>query len=196
MAFFDDIYTKVFGKTESSDPVFVHKLLKRSYHFSEKYEDWKKGRKDELLDLVATSLQLKAKGIEQDPPTHILKFSGSNAFAVSFYSEMSTEELQFLTEWFAEQVLKHQPYRKANGDIMIRERNNIVETIEKIYLKPVNNKDLPIDQQFGNILIENFVIGTKPSYMKVTANYYTDRMYKPHRPFEALTEFLLKPVHE
>ncbi len=196
MAFFDEIYAKVFGKTETPDPVFVHKLLTRSDAFSEKYRAWKKGRKEELLELVATSLQLKAKGIEQDPQTHLLKFSGSNGFAVSFSSEMGTEELQFLTEWFAELILRHLPYRKANGDVMVRERNNLVETIEKIYLKPVATEELPVDQHFGNILIENFVIGTKPSYMKVTANYYTDRMYKPHRSFEELTEFILNPIHE
>ena len=84
MAFFDDIYAKVFGKEQVPDPVFVHKLLKRSGPFLEKYEAWKKGRKDELLELIDTSLQLKMKGIEQDPPTHVLNFSGSNAFAVSF----------------------------------------------------------------------------------------------------------------
>lgn len=196
MAFFDDIYARVFGKEQSPEPAFVHKLLKRSIAFTEKYEAWKKGRKDELLELVNTSLQLKAKGIEQDPPTHFLKFSGSNAFAVSYTSDMGADELQFLTEWFAYYVLLHLPYKKANGDMMVRERNNMVETIEKIYLKPVSNQELPIDQQFGNILIENFVIGTKPSYMKVTANYYTDRMYKTHRPFEELSEFLLNPVYD
>ncbi|MDW3193319.1 MAG: hypothetical protein R8G66_13185 [Cytophagales bacterium] len=196
MAFFDDIYDRVFGKEQTPDPVFVHKLLKRSGSFLEKYEAWKKGRKDELLELIDTSLQLKTKGIEQDPPTHVLKFSGSNAFAVSFSSDMGAEELQFLTEWFAAYVLQNLPYKKANGDVMIRERDNIVETIEKIYLKPIATEELPADQQFGNILIENFVVGTKPSYMKVTANYYMDRMYKPHRPFEELTNFLLKPVYE
>lgn len=193
MAFFDEIYAKVFGKAEAPDPVFVHKLLTRSDSYLEKYKAWKKGRKDELLELIATSLQLKAKGIEQDPQTHLLKFSGSNAFAVSFSSEMGAEELQFLTDWFAEYILGQLRYRKANGDVMIRERNNGVETIEKIYLKPVATEELPVDQQFGNILIENFVIGTRPSYMKVTANYYTDSMYKPHRSFEELTEFILKP---
>lgn len=196
MAFFDDIYAKVFGKAQTQEPIFVHKLLKRSSVFLEKYVAWKKGRKDEILELVDTSLQLKAKGIEQDPPTHLLKFSGSNAFAVSFSSDMGAEELQFLTEWFAEHILNHLPYRKANGDIMVRERNNIVETIEKIYLKPITSEELPVDQHFGNILIENFVIGTKPSYMKVTANYYTDSMYKSHRPFEELSEFLLKTNYE
>ncbi len=196
MAFFDDIYANVFGKGKEPEPVFLHKLLKRPDLFTEKYENWKKDRKDDLLSLVDTSLQLKAKDIEQDPPTHILKFSGSNAFAVSYSSEMIAEELQFLTEWFAEMVLQHLSYRKANGDIMVRERNNVVETIEKIYLKPIATEELPVDQQFGNILIENFVIGTKPSYMKVTANYYTDRMYSAHRPFEELTEFLLKPIYE
>lgn len=192
MAFFDDIYARVFGKDKISEPVFVHKLLKRSNVFLEKYEHWKRVRKDELLSSIDTSLQLKAKGIEQDPQTHLLNFSGSNAFAVSYSAEMGSEELQYLTEWFAEHVLDHLRYRKANGDIMVRERDQIVETIEKIYLKPIAGEEAPIDQQFGNILIENFVIGTKPSYMKVTANYYMDRMYQTHRPFEELTAFLLK----
>lgn len=193
MAFFNEIYDKLFGSEEKQEPVFVHKLLKRSSIYTEHYQDWKlSDRLNELLNMISTSLQLKARGIDQDPSTHILQFSGSNAFAVSQSPTFLNQELQFLTDWFSEHVQENLPYRKTNADIMIRERNGQVETIEKYYLKPKVGDEIPVDQQFGNILIENFVIGTKPSYLKVTANYYTDRMYKPHLSFQELTDFLLK----
>ena len=192
MSFFNEIYDKLFGPAEKQEPVFVHQLLTRTDTFKEKFETWKNGaRLPEVLGMIQTSLQLKARDIEQEPATHLLKFSGSNAFAISYSEVFLPQELQFLTDWMAERVLQRLSYRQANADIMVRERVNQVETIEKYYLKPKTSDNTPIDQQFGNILIENFVIGTKPSYMKVTANYYTDRMYSPHLPFEDLTELLL-----
>ena len=50
------------------------------------------------------------------------------------------------------------------------------------------------NQKFGNILIEKTEIDRKPSYLKLMANVYQDRLYSEAKPFSELIEQLFKPI--
>ncbi|MEM9324652.1 MAG: hypothetical protein AAGA85_03315 [Bacteroidota bacterium] len=192
MSFFDQVYEKLFPKG-NTQPVTVQKVLHRNERYMEEYSEWQTKRRALIIKTINNSLQLSRKEIEQNPPVHLLSSKGSNGFALGYSEIYTSSELQFLLDWFAEKVLANFRYKRANADITIVEKGKQVETIEKYYLKPKNDFDPPIDQQFGNILIENSLMDNQPNYLKFMANTYSDRNYTEARNLDELIDFLLKP---
>ena len=193
MSFFDQVYERLFRK-ENTPPPTIHKVLKRSERYLEGYTSWKNSDRPSLLtQAIYNSLLLSRKEIEQNPPVHLLTLSGSKGFALGHSSIYAEGEFNYLLDWFTEKVLSKYRYKQANADITVVEKGQQVQTLEKYYLKPINDFDPPIDQQFGNLLIENSVIGINSNYLKVMANAYSDRNYSTARDFDELVDFLLKP---
>ncbi|MEQ9303603.1 MAG: hypothetical protein RJQ14_06760 [Marinoscillum sp.] len=84
-------------------------------------------------------------------------------------------------------------YKKTNSDTTITDKGNIVETVSKHYLKPLNKPATDgesIDQKYGNVLIELISTNDQPSYLKFVANTYNDHKYHDAWEFEKLAEFL------
>ncbi len=191
MSFFDQVYDRLFKK-EQSEPLTFQKVLTRNERYLKEYNEWSvSDRRTTVVKAVYNSLQLSRKDVEQNPPVHLLSSKASNGFALGHSTMYSEMEFQFLLDWFAEKILTNYRYKRANADITIIEKGEKVETIEKYYLKPINDFDPPIEQQFGNILIESSTMGNQPNYLKVMANAYSDRNYSEALDFELLVDYLL-----
>ncbi|MBV6647631.1 MAG: hypothetical protein KI790_19390 [Cyclobacteriaceae bacterium] len=191
MSFFDQVYKSIFKKEPAGQPkTILHEVLMRSSSFQSAYRNWKAEEKFlELCNSIYASYQLKQKGVEQDPNVHVLDSSYSNGLAISHSAAFGKYDFQYLMDWFSEEI-KSLGYRVSNLDVLITDKGKYTETIEKSYLKPKNGTTTPLDQQYGNILIQYVAIDDKPSYLKLQANVYNDRLYKPALPFEELTQFL------
>lgn len=191
MSFFDNIYQKIFP-SDSNDSVEIHELIRRSKEYLARYDQWCNGnRKSEVLKAISTAITLKEKGIEQEPVIHLLNISGSSGFAVSASNFFEKNEFQFLADLFLESVLEEFDYVKMNSDVKILEKKGAIETKEKYYLKPKKHFTQPINQIFGNILIENTVLNNTPNYLKVTASAYNDRNYSKPLSFQGLQDNIL-----
>lgn len=194
MSFFDDVVGKLFGK-QSPKAAFVHEVLRRSDQEVEQFEAWKMTENaNSLIADVERGYFMKKQGIVSAVDVHLLDSQYSNGFAVSFNDQFSPDSFTYVFDFLKERGLE-QGYKLSQGDRRILDKENYEETIEKWYLKPLA-EDLNgvANQKFGNILIEKTEIDRKPSYIKLMANIYQDRLYSEAKPFSELMEELFKPI--
>ncbi|RED97051.1 hypothetical protein [Marinoscillum furvescens] len=193
MTFFDQIYERLFP-SKQAEGVVMQELIKRKDSYLEDYNRWKNSyKKTDMVQAVADSYRLKLDRMVGEPDVHILNTSLSNGFAISYHEHLGVTEFKFLFDWLAEKV-QQLNYKKANADITITEKKDFVETKEKYYFKPrqLKNETEELRQYFGNILIEHIVIDKRPSYIKLTANTYSDRQYQKPDSFELLAKYLFE----
>lgn len=192
MSFFDDVFKKLFPEKRVTSNELIHETLERTERELENYGIW--ASSDESAHLMAevyNSYQLKKKGIKAQLDVHLLETPYSNGFAISFNQEKTKEEFRNLFDLFKEKTLDF-GYKLAQKDRRIIDRETYEEIIEKWYLKPQaapleKNK---FNQLYGNILIEYVMIDRNPSYIKLMANIYQDRMYSKALNFDELIEKL------
>ena len=170
-------------------------MLKRSDQEIQQYEAWKVTENaNSLIADVERGYFMKKQGIVSAVDVHLLDSQYSNGFAVSFNDQFSPDSFTFVFDFLKERGLE-QGYKLSQGDRRILDKETYEETIEKWYLKPIA-EDLNgvANQKFGNILIEKTEIDRKPSYLKLMANVYQDRLYSEAKPFSELIEQLFKPI--
>lgn len=191
MAFFDDVYNRLFGKKSKSDSKILHEVLERSSTYKTEYKNWLANDLTfQKIGRIRNAYDLKKKGIEQSPEVHVLASSYANGVAVSYSDFFEKNEFSYLLDYLADKTLTL-GYKKANSDLKISVKNNYTESVEKHYLKPITGNETPINQKYGNILIESVKIDDKPSYLKLSANIYSDRLYNEPLSFDKLIEELL-----
>lgn len=190
MNYFDQIYLRVFGKS-STPKVAVDDLIQRSQSFVKKFDKWKASENcAELLNDLWQSYFWRKKGIEKRPTVLLHESNYSNGFAISYEdSGLDQYSFHYLFDYLKEQV-KLLGYLSITSKVTMKEKGNDVETKEMHYLKPKRGFIEPIDQKYGNVLIEYYKINEVPTVIKVVANTYPDRIYKEPKSFELLTQHL------
>ena len=73
----------------------------------------------------------------------------------------------------------------------MEEINDQVKVTEKFYFKPP--LQLPaegelISQLYGNVALEKVTVNNEPSYIKLLATVYSDRLYQDAKPFDQLMD--------
>lgn len=192
MSYFDQIYSRLFPKDESSpSPIIVDEILKRSERFKGDYEAWKVSDEFDLLINDTRQSYLSAKeNIGRIPPVLLHESPSSNGFAISFDQEYDKASFHFLFDYLADQVKKLE-YRLVMSKQTLKEKGQDVERKEMHYLKPKRGFIEPIDQKYGNVQIEYIEYNDEPSRIKFIANSYPDRKYKEALSFESLAEQVL-----
>lgn len=189
MNFFDQVYQKLFPN-KTSGPI-LHQVLKRSQSFIDQYELWKSSAlPNDLLQEIAESIRLKQEGIIKTPGVHQFTGEYSNGIAVTYDPEIDKMHFQFLFDYLAEKV-KELGYRTSISDLIVSEKKSYIESKEKHYLKIKPADKTPIDQKYGNITIEFISIDEVPSFIRLMAHAYNDRLYKKPENFEDLAKYLL-----
>ena len=194
MSFFDQVYKQLFGKPSEGPKILVHEVISRTGKYLEQYHE--RVQSDDFKDLakkVYSSYILKQQDIENLPSILLLESSHANGFALSYHEEVNVNDFRYLFDWLYERT-KTLDYKLANSDLTVVEKNGVIEAKEKHYLKPRVGKEKIIDQQYGNILIEHIAIDDVPSYIKYTANIYSDRNYHEALKFDKLAEYLFQDI--
>tara|TARA_Y100001972_G_scaffold129111_2_gene194247 strand:+ start:3697 stop:4290 length:594 start_codon:yes stop_codon:yes gene_type:complete len=194
MSYFDQVYRQLFGKQSKGPKILVHEVIDRSEKYLNAYneriqsDDFKELAKD-----VYSSYVLKQQAIDKLPSIHLLISQHANGFAISYHEDIGTIDFKFLFDWLSERT-RSLDYKLANSDLTVVEKNGVIESKEKHYLKPRVGNEKIIDQQYGNILIEYIAIDDVPSYVKYTANIYSDRKYQKALEFDKLAEYLFQDL--
>ena len=204
MDFFDDIFKKLFPKRNKTLPI-VREKLKRSEKENVEFQIWSSsGDATYWLARIYESYHLKRQGlVSQDIQVHLFSSAASNGIAISYTNAMSTKQFRFLFDKLKESILNlPYPYKLYTSDRAHYERTNYIETIEKHYLKPVygTNKEVgnelksdgQLPQFYGNILIEYIQIDGEPSFIRLLANIYSDRLFLDALPFEEMIKTILQ----
>ncbi len=194
MTFFDKISRKLFPQDKAVSRPDVHEVLKRPERDRLAYQDWQHQPECEaLVREVAQAYYYKKTNISSELEVHLLNTAYANGFAVSYVPRLPAKEFQHLFEYFKDQVTR-MGYRVVNADRRIKDKVTYVETIEKYYLKPPLHrgeiKAGSIDQLYGNVAVEHVLINDRPSYIKVQASIYSDRLYQDARHFDDFADRL------
>jgi hypothetical protein len=189
MSFFDQIYQRLFTEKTKDAPI-VFETISRSPTYQKSYQSWIVSEQTLLRDIL-NAYEFKKKGVIQRPEVHLLNGSQANGLAISYGEDFQPEDFLYLMDHIAERVIEL-GYKKANSDRIIREKATYTETVEKNYLKPIKGDTTPLDQKYGNILLEAVKINETPSYFKISANTYNDRMYNDPAQFDELIQTILR----
>ena len=194
MSFFDKISHKLFPKDQPAQHADVHEVLKRPERDQLAYQTWRNRPECEaLVQEVAQAYYYKKANLSSELEVHLLNTAYANGFAVSYSPHLEVKEFQHLSEYFKDQVMAI-GYRLVNADRRIKDKLTYVETVEKYYLKPpVHKGDIiqgSISQLYGNVAVEHVLINDRPSYIKVQASIYSDRLYQDALHFDEFAEKL------
>lgn len=189
MTFFDEVFSKLFGKKEAPTAPLVHEPLSRSEMQSVQYSDWMAADVHVgMIEDLSSAYHKKKLGIISPMEVHVLQTRYSNGFALSYDENITGDSFRNLFDYLKDRTL-NLGYKLAQADRRILDKGDYEETIEKWYLKPdvVHSGKEFEDQRYGNVLMEHIAVDRKPSYIKVMVNVYQGRPYAEALPFD---EFL------
>jgi len=191
MSFFDQVYQKLFSKENVSEEVLIFETIKRSINYKDAYANWKSERQYEpISERIFNAYLMKQKAVIGELEVYILNSSRSNGLAIQYDNHFGQKEFQFYFDFLAEKVNKLN-YKRANSDITVTNKKDKVESVEKHYLKPKSTLlNEPLEQYYGNILIELISSNDQPEMLRIKANTYSDRSYKNALSFHNLAEYL------
>lgn len=189
-----DRIKKLFSQAADESNPTTHEVIVRTAAELEVYEQWKRSKR---LPRILESFQARIEGrfsTEAELPLYFIDTTKSRGFVLQHEEGVMTgTEMRHLLDYFQEQILGV-GYVSYMSDIKNQLKGDLVETIERHYLKPKLNVDEAtgkIYQRFGNISIEYLEQNHVPVQLKLQANIYNDRKYNAPRPFQELMELLV-----
>lgn len=193
-SFSSRILNKLFGVKNEKEPLVSGKL-ERSEDFKDQYSQWKDSS---VLGSVLGDLQIaynKSNAFDKyNPAFHVYNSHQANGFFFNTQMRFTEEVYAFLLEYFKDRVLDL-GYTIYTSDRKLKDLENGVQQIDRHYLKPaLSETEPPIDQKYGNVLIELFSLDEEIQYLKVMVSVYSDRSYKDPKPFLEFMEALFNPT--
>ncbi|WP_020526181.1 hypothetical protein [Flexithrix dorotheae] len=195
MAFFDRIFKRLFSESiilPDQEPIITEALKRRAKELSNYFYWLNNALYKSLLSRIQTAYWEKQRNRLSDLQIHLFNTRYANGLAITYHPSISPEEFQHFFDLLKDRALNI-GYNLSISDRKIFDRKKYVEVIEKYYLKPplsIPKAGEIKDQMYGNILIEQVLIDSNPSYIKLMANIYSDRLYTKAKNFDKLIKEL------
>lgn len=200
MKFFDKIKEKLFpANTNPKQPV-VHEELKRRQAEQERYRNWRQSPKvQEITSYLCEQYQLHLQGGGDQSMMRILSTNPSTkGFLLRYPAQLRPEEFQHIFDFLRDLFLQ-QGYKLYASDRKVYNRKTHAETIERHYLKPrIRHAHMkpPVDQLFGNIIIELFKNNDQPTHLRFLCHSYHDAKYAPAKGLDEMMGVICIPNEE
>jgi hypothetical protein len=188
--FVERILKKLFReKQESPDEEMppVKEKLSRGDKFLYDFQEWRdSNRSSAVLSRLASLHRDSVEGTETEI-FHIHESPQANGFFFDERAGVEAKEFSFVLDHFRDQAL-YEGYTMYSSEKKYQEKSDSVQVVERHYLKPTLDRSLkvPIDQRYGNILLEYVAYNDKPAYLKVMVSCYSDRNYSVAMDFQDL----------
>jgi hypothetical protein len=168
-------------------------LLRRDEEFIQHYQIWKQsGEAVAILHQLKANILTGIRAEDSDFSIDLHYAPGANGFSISDSKKTATDTYRYLADYFKEKVLSIN-YRLYSSMAEKKYRVDKIIRLERHYLKPaVWLEEMPMEQLFGNIMIELEMSGESLDYLKILATYYTGFDYKPAKNFDDLVLLLLE----
>ena len=154
-------------------------------------ESWIKSEgSSQLFSLIYKNYHFKRAGIDAHPQVHILDSPYANGIALTYEEPFDLKSFTRLFLGFSQRILAL-GYEQVSLDRKFEEINDQVKVTEKFYFKPPMQlpvKGELISQLYGNVALEKVSIDNKPSFIKLLATVYSDRLYQDAKPFDQLMD--------
>lgn len=188
--FVDRMLKKLFGEKEESTEVEmspVKEKLSRGEKFLYEFQEWKDSNRSAAVLSRLSSLHEDVRNGHETDLLHIHKTPQANGFFFDHRTGIEAEEFSFVLDHFKERALE-EGYALYTSEKRYQEKSDSVQEMERHYLKPSLDSSLqtPIDQRYGNILLEYVAYNNKPAYLKVMVSCYSDRNYTEALNFQDL----------
>ena len=189
MSFWSQI-TNIFRQAENSSASAptIHEMIERTEEERAGYVRWQRTEGSKrLFNWLAGQFAVFQEGGRIDESIGFLNTNSSQGFVVYVHkTHYSREEITYFFDHLKERV-QTLNYRSDISDRRVFPRRDWVETQERHYLKPrINLDEQPIDQGFGNIMIEFELRNDVPHNLRLRATVYQDMMYQEAGSFRAL----------
>jgi hypothetical protein len=193
--FFDDLLKKIFPPRGGNQSLSV----KENFLVKEKdlhdLEAWNTSEESKTLyDLVYRNYHYKRAQINESPEVHVFSSVYANGFALSFGPPLDSNSFSLLFLGLSRRIIAL-GYEQVSLDRKLEEVNEQVKETEKFYFKPplqLPKEGELISQLYGNISLEKIRINQQPSYFKLLASVYSDRLYYDAKPFDDLMDRLFE----
>jgi len=196
--FFDDLLKKIFPARGSHQPVSVKENFLLKDQDLQDLEVWDHSEASKLLyDLVYRNYHYKRAAINESPEVHIFSSIYANGFALSYGPPLDENSFSSLFLGLSRRIIAL-GYEQVSLDRKLEEVNEQVKETEKFYFKPplqLPQEGALISQLYGNISLEKIRINQQPSYFKLLAAVYSDRLYHDAKPFDELMDRLFEKQH-
>ncbi len=193
--FFDDLLKKIFPNREGDPPLSIKENFSLKEKDFQDLEEWNKSEESKaLLALVYKNYHYKRAQINDTPEVHVFSSVYANGFALSFGPPLDSNSFSLLFLGLSRRIIAL-GYEQVSLDRKLEEVNEQVKETEKFYFKPplqLPKEGELISQLYGNISLEKIRINQQPSYFKLLASVYSDRLYYDAKPFDGLMDRLFE----
>jgi|UniRef100_UPI004047DF16 hypothetical protein len=193
--FFDDLLKKIFPARGSHQPLSVKENFLLKDKDLQDVEVWDHSEASKVLyDLVYRNYHYKRAQINESPEVHVFSSVYANGFALSYGPPLDVNSFSLLFLGLSRRIIAL-GYEQVSLDRKLEEVNEQVKETEKFYFKPplqMPQEGALISQLYGNISLEKIRINQQPSYFKLLAAVYSDRMYHDAKPFDELMDRLFE----
>lgn len=178
MDWFDSLKQRLFGEVVQRTGRLHHGPLVRSAEFEARHAQWMAF--GEARERLRELHQLLEREQREGDTTELHLFHDGKATGMQLKrpAHWPADSLHHLLDAFRQQVLAL-GYRVQMSDLRISVEG---EHRERHYLKPKlenNDPNVPLDQRYGNILLEAWGTDQGATNLKVLATVYSDRLYSP-----------------
>lgn len=189
-SFLDDLFKKVFKPSDKSPMRLKENFVIKEIEQTD-LDLWIETEESaQLFALVYKNYHFKRTGINGRPQVHIFDSPYANGFAVTYENPFNAKSFSRLFLAFSQRLLAL-GYEQVSLDRKFEEINDQVKVTEKFYFKPPIQ--LPaegelISQLYGNVSLEKVNVDNEPSYIKLLATVYSDRLYQDAKSFDQLMD--------
>ena len=193
--FFDDLLKKIFPPRGGNQGLSVKENFLVKEKDLQDLEAWNTSEESKVLyDLVYRNYHYKRAQINESPEVHVFSSVYANGFALSFGSPLDSNSFSLLFLGLSRRIIAL-GYEQVSLDRKLEEVNEQVKETEKFYFKPplqLPKEGELLSQLYGNISLEKIRINQQPSYFKLLASVYSDRLYYDAKPFDDLMDRLFE----
>ena len=193
--FFDDLLKKIFPARGSHPPLSVKENFLLKDKDLQELVVWDHSEASKALyDLVYRNYHYKRAQINESPEVHVFSSVYANGFALSYGPPLDANSFSLLFLGLSRRIIAL-GYEQVSLDRKLEEVNEQVKETEKFYFKPplqIPQEGALISQLYGNISLEKIRINQQPSYFKLLAAVYSDRLYHDAKPFDELMDRLFE----
>ena len=193
--FFGDLLKKIFPARGSHQPLSVKENFLLKDKDLQDVEVWGHSEASKVLyDLVYRNYHYKRAQINESPEVHVFSSVYANGFALSYGPPLDVNSFSLLFLGLSRRIIAL-GYEQVSLDRKLEEVNEQVKETEKFYFKPplqMPQEGALISQLYGNISLEKIRINQQPSYFKLLAAVYSDRLYHDAKPFDELMDRLFE----
>lgn len=173
-------------------------VLKRTEEYKAAYAEWKAGnRRKQLLNVFKEIYESSFFG-QGDARCDIIRQPQYSMMVLHYGDDFFDGDFTYLMDLMQETLIGEGYFNYMSDQKQQTLDGGVKQTIDRHYLKPATifeTTDISkLDRLYGNITIETFYEDNEEQLLKLTCNYYSERLSIKEKGIDKLMEVILKSL--